>query len=496
VEAIGGLFQGFGVSLQPINILYCFTGAFLGTFVGVLPGLGPAATIALLLPATYHLNPVSAMIMLAGICYGCMYGSSTTAILLNIPGEPASAITSLDGYQLALKGRAGAALGVSAIGSFVAGTTSLVGLIFFAPVLARYSLRFGPPEYFSIMVMGMAIIASLARMSVIKALMMATLGLILSTVGMDPISAVVRFGYGIPSLFDGLGLVPAMMGLFGISEVLENVGMRIRPEIYSGKIKGLLGSLEDWKRSILPIARGTTFGFFLGIIPGVGAIVPTLISYGVEKRLSKHPERFGTGEIEGVAAAEACNNAAVGGTFIPLFSLGIPSNTMTAMLLAALMIYGLRPGPLLIKGTPEVFWAIVASMYVGNVMLLFLNLPLIALWVRIIKTPYSYLYTMILLFCLIGVYSMNNKIVDMIIMIFFGILGYLLRGFKYEVAPLMFAFVLGPIIEPAFRRSLILSQGSFTIFVSRPISAAFLAVALIVLILPLVTKKRPGIEPA
>lgn len=492
MDAVYGLLQGFAISLQPLNLIYCFTGVFVGTFVGVLPGLGPAATMALLLPTTYHLNPVSAMIMLAGICYGCMYGSSTTAILLNIPGEPASAITSLDGYQLALKGRAGAALGVSAIGSFAAGTISLIGLVLFAPVLAKFALKFGPPEYFSLMVMGMTIIAYLARISMIKALMMATLGLILSTVGMDPIAAIVRFGYGIPSLFDGFGLVPAMMGLFGISEVLENAGMIVKQEVYSGKIKGLLGTLEDWKRSVLPIARGTIIGFFMGIFPGVGTIVPTLISYGVEKKLSKHPERFGTGEIEGVAAPEACNNAAVGGTFIPLFSLGIPSNTMTAMLLAALMIFGLRPGPLLIKETPNVFWGVIASMYIGNIMLLILNLPLIPLWVRVIRIPYSYLYTMILLFCLIGVYSLNNKMADMIIMIFFGILGYLLRGFKYEIAPLMFSFVLGPIIEPAFRRSLILSKGSFAIFISRPISAFFLTVALIILILPIFTKRRPG----
>jgi putative tricarboxylic transport membrane protein len=492
MEALYGILEGFTTVLQPMRLLYCFVGVFIGTVVGVLPGLGPAGTIALLLPTTYRLDPMSSLIMLAGICYGSMYGSSSTSILLNIPGEPASAITCLDGYQMARKGRAGAALGVSAIGSFFAGTISLFGLVLFAPILAAFALKFGPPEYFSLTVMSMTIITYLARISMIKALMMATAGLILSTVGMDPIAAKVRFGYGIPSLFDGFGIVPVMMGLFGISEVLENVGREVRAEIYSGKIKNILGTLEDWKRSAWPIVRGTTIGFFLGIFPGVGAIVPTLIAYGVEKKLSKHPEKFGTGEIEGVAAPEACNNAAVGGTFIPLMSMGIPSNTMTAMLLAAMMIYGLQPGPLLLKQTPQIFWGVIASMYVGNVFLLILNLPLIPLWVKVLRVPQGFLFTFILLFCLIGAYSLNNNIADMIVMILFGILGYLLREFKYEVAPLMFSFVLGPIIEPAFRRSLILSKGSMGIFFTRPISAVFLMVAITLLILPMLTKTRLG----
>lgn len=459
----------------------------------MLPGLGPAATIALLLPTTYHLNPVSSMIMLAGICYGCMYGSSTTAILLNIPGEPASVMTCLDGYQMARKGKAGLALSVSAIGSFVAGTITLIALVFMAPALAKFALKFGPTEYFALMVMSLSIVTYLARISMIKGLMMACLGLILGAIGMDPVNATPRFTLGIKELYDGLTLPAVMMGLFGISEVIENVGALIKQEIYGGEIKGFLGTREDWKRASKPIGRGTLIGFFMGIFPGVGSIVPTIISYVVEKKISKHPERFGTGEIEGVAAPEACNNAAVGGTFIPLLSLGIPSNPMTAMLLAALMIFGLHPGPLLIKESPNLFWGVVASMYVGNVMLLVLNLPLIPIWVKVLKIPYSYLYTGILLFCLIGAYSINNSIIDVMIMILAGFFGYLLRKSNYELAPLILAYVLGPIMEPAFRRSLIISKGSFSIFFTHPISAIFMGVAFLMFILPLVTRRRIGV---
>jgi putative tricarboxylic transport membrane protein len=492
MEAIHSLFQGFATAFQPINLLYCFFGTFVGTFVGVLPGLGPAATIALLLPATYHLSPVSSMIMLAGICYGCMYGSSTTAILLNIPGEPASVITCMDGYQMARKGKAGLALSVSAVGSFVAGTITLIALVFMAPAMAKFALKFGPPEYFSLMVMSLSIVTYLARISVLKGIMMACLGLVLGTVGMDPVNATPRFAYGIRGLYDGLTLPAVMMGMFGISEVIENLGAIVKQEIYSGKIKGFLGSWEDWRKAAPPIGRGTLIGFFMGIFPGVGTIVPTIISYVVEKKISKHPERFGTGEIEGVAAPEACNNAAVGGTFIPLLSLGIPSNSMTAMLLAALMIFGLHPGPLLIRESPDLFWGVIGSMYIGNVMLVVLNLPLIPMWVKVLKIPYPYLYTGILVFCLIGAYSINNSTTDVIVMIIAGIVGYFLREFRFELAPFILAYVLGPIMEPAFRRSLIMSKGSFGIFVSHPISGIFIFIAFIVFLLPLVTKKRLG----
>lgn len=490
MDSINGLLGGLSVALQPLNLLYCFVGVLIGTLVGILPGLGPSATIALLLPTTYHLNPVSAMIMLAGICYGSMYGGSTTSILLNMPGEPSSVITCLDGYQMARKGRGGIALGVSAVGSFVAGTFSIIGLMFLSPALAKVALRFGPPEYFSLMLMALTIVTYLARGSVIKALIMVAIGVFLGTVGMDHITGAIRFSFGIRSLYDGLGIPAVLMGLFGVCEVFENVGRTIRREIYSGEIKGFLGTREDWKKSAGPITRGTLLGFFMGIFPGVGSIVPTLLSYIIEKRLSKHPERFGTGEIQGVAAPEACNNAAVGGTFIPLMSLGVPSSGMTAMLLAALMIFGLQPGPLLIKDSPNLFWGVVASMYIGNTMLLVLNLPLIPVFVRILRIPYSYLYTFILLFCLIGAYSLNNNITDIFIMIFFGLLGYILKEFGFETPPLILAYVLGPMIETALRRSLIMARGDFGIFFNRPISAFFLSIAITALILPLFTKKR------
>lgn len=496
MEALQGLFYGFAVAIQPINLFYCFLGVLMGTLVGVLPGLGPSATIALLLPATYHLDPIPSIIMLSGICYGSMYGSSTTSILLNIPGEPASVITCLDGYQMARKGRAGIALGVSAIGSFIAGTFSVIGLTLFALPLARIALKFGPPEYFSLMIMALTIVTFLARKSMIKALIMAALGLFLGTVGMDPITGTIRFAFKIQPLFDGLGIPAVVMGLFGISEVLINVGMIVKHEVYEGKIKGLFGTWEDWKRSAAPIGRGTFIGFFMGILPGVGNIVPTLISYVVEKRLSKHPDRFGSGEIEGVAAPEACNNSAMGGTFIPLLSLGIPSTAMTALILAALMIYGLQPGPLLIKQTSDLFWGVIASMYIGNVMLIFLNLPLIPIWVMILKIPYSYLFSLILLICLIGAYSLSNSITDIAIMISFGIFGWIMREFEFEIPPFILAYILGPMIEPALRRSLIMSEGSFSIFFTRPISAIFLTIAFASLILPLITRKRRFVSGA
>jgi putative tricarboxylic transport membrane protein len=464
----------------------------MGTLVGVLPGIGPTATIALLLPATFKLNPISAIIMLSGICYGAMYGGSTTSILLNIPGEASSVVTCLDGYQMARKGRAGPALGISAFGSFIAGTFSIVGLVIFAPTLADFALKFGPPEYFALMVMGLSVVAYLARKSMAKALMMADVGIVLGCVGLDPITATPRVTFGILDLADGIGIAPVVMGLFGIAEVLENLGVLTKAEVFAGKIKGLFPDREDWRRSIGPIARGSLLGFFLGLLPGVGAIVPQFLSYALEKKLSRHPERFGSGEIEGVAAPEACNNAAVGGTFIPLLSLGIPSNAMTAILLGALMIYGLTPGPLLIKNSPDLFWGVIASMYIGNIMLLILNLPLIPMWVSVLKIPYSYLSSFIILFCLIGAYSLNNSTSDIYIAVIFSLVGLLMKKFAFEPAPLVLAFVLGPLLETALRRSLILSDGSFLIFLQRPISAAFILFSVVVLVAPLFSKLKLG----
>lgn len=493
MDTVLSLLNGFSVTLQPQNLFYCFLGVLMGTLVGVLPGIGPTATIALLLPATFKLNPVSSIIMLAGICYGAMYGGSTTSILLNIPGEASSVVTCLDGYQMARKGRAGPALGISAFGSFIAGTFSIIGLMVLAPTLADFALKFGPPEYFTLMVMGMTVVTYLARKSMRKALIMMAAGIVVGCIGLDPMTATPRLTFGISQLYDGLGLAPVIMGLFGVSEVLENVAVVVKSEIFEGKIKGLLPNKEDWKKSALPITRGTLLGFFLGILPGVGTIVPQFISYTIEKRLSPYPEKFGTGMIEAVAAPEACNNASVGGTFIPLLSLGIPSNAMTAMLLGALMIYGLTPGPLLISTSPDLFWGVIASMYIGNLLLLVLNLPLIPLWVRILKIPYSYLFSFIILFCLIGAYSLNNDITDVIVVLIFSIIGFFAKKFEYEPAPMVLAFVLGPMIETALRRSLTLSDGSFIIFLTRPISAVFLSITILVLIVPLFVRRRPGV---
>ena len=484
------LFFGFSVATLPVNLLFCFIGVLVGTLIGVLPGIGPPAALSLLLPVTFHVPPVSAIILLAGIMYGAMYGGSTTSILVNIPGEAASVVTCLDGYQMARQGRAGAALGMSAFGSFIAGTVSIFLLIFLAPTLAKFALRFGPPEYFSLMILGLSILVYLARGSIVNALIMVCFGLMLGTVGLDNMTGAARFTYKITSLMDGLGLVQIVIGLFGVSEVFLNVERAFRQEVLKTKIKGLLPNREDWKRSIGPIGRGTIVGFFLGVIPGMSVVIPTFLSYTLEKRLSKHPEKFGTGMIEGVAGPEAANNAASSGTLVPMLSLGIPTGAATALLLGALMIHGLRPGPLLITESPEVFWGVVASLYVGNVMLLVLNLPLIPLWVKILKIPYHYLFPLILLFCIIGSYTTNNNQFDIIIMTVFGVIGYVMKKLDYEAAPLVLALVLGPIMENAVRRSLVISDGDVTVFFTRPISAFFLIAGLLILFSPLFLKKK------
>jgi putative tricarboxylic transport membrane protein len=491
MEILHGVLYGFQVALQPINLFYCFVGVFIGTLVGVLPGLGPAAAIALLLPSTFAATPVAAIIMLAGIYYGAMYGGSTTSILVNIPGEAASVVTCLDGHAMARQGRAGPALGISAFGSFIAGTLSVVILTLLAPVLARVTLSFGPPEYFALMVLGLTLLTYFARESMIKALMMAAVGLLCGVVGQDTISGRFRFTFGIRTLEDGLGLVPVIMGLFGVSEVLLNLeaGQEHR-EMFAAPTKGLLPSREDWRRSTVPILRGSLLGFFLGILPGAGAIIASFVSYAVEKRASRHPERFGTGAIEGVAGPESANNAAAGGAFIPLLTLGIPANAVMAILLGALMIHGLQPGPLLVKQAPDVFWGFITSMYIGNAMLLVLNLPLIPMWARLLRVPYAVLFPFILLFCLIGAYSVGNNVGDGIVMWVFGLVGYLIRKFGYEGAPLILAMVIGPMMEEALRQSLILSGGSFAIFTLRPITAGFLLTALALLVLPLLNRRR------
>lgn len=490
MEIIKDLIFGFSIATMPMNLLYCFLGVLVGTLVGVLPGVGPPAALALLLPATLYVPPASSVILLAGIMYGAMYGGSTTSILVNIPGEAASVITCLDGYQMARKGRAGPALGISAFGSFIAGTISIFLLIILAPTLSRFALRFGPPEYFALMVLGLSILVYLARGSIVNALIMVCFGLLLGTIGLDQMTGVPRFVYRITTLMDGVGLIQVVVGLFGVSEVLLNVERSFKQEVFETKIKGLLPNKEDWKRSIGPIGRGTVIGFFLGVIPGMSVIIPTFVSYVLEKKLSKYPEKFGTGVIEGVAGPESANNAASSGTLVPTLSLGIPTGAATALLLGALMIHGLRPGPLLIKESPEVFWGIVASLYVGNVMLLILNLPLIGLWVKILKVPYHFLFSLILLFCIIGSYVTGNNPYDVLIMVVFGVIGYAMKKFDYEASPLVLALVLGPMLENAFRRSLVISDGDFGIFFKRPIAASFLIIGLLILFSPLFFKKK------
>jgi putative tricarboxylic transport membrane protein len=489
-DILQNVIYGFQVALLPINLMYCFFGVLIGTLVGVLPGLGPAAAIALLLPTTFKVTPVSATIMLAGIYYGAMYGGSTTSILVNIPGEAASVVTCLDGYQMALKGRAGPALGIAAFGSFIAGTFAVIALTFVGPFLSNLALAFGPPEYFSLMIVGITVLTYLSSGSMIKALMMAGIGLVLSGVGMDTISGQYRFTFNIQSLLEGVGIVPVAMGLFGISEVLLNLETEIKRDILTTRVKNLFPSLKDWAESIWSILRGTVLGFFLGIIPGGGAVVASFASYAIEKKVSKHPEEFGKGAIQGVAGPESANNSAAGGSFIPLLTLGIPANPVMAILLGALMIHGLQPGPLLMTKAPDLFWGTIVSMYIGNGMLLVLNLPLIPMWVKVLKVPYYLLYPLILLFCLIGAYSLENSIADIIIMLIFGILGFLMKKFRYDGAPMILALVLGQKLETSFRRSLIMSHGDFSIFISRPISLGFLITAVLLLIIPIITQRR------
>jgi putative tricarboxylic transport membrane protein len=498
MDILHHIFFGLGVALQPVNLLFCFIGVLIGTLVGVLPGLGPVAAISLLLPATFRAPPVASIIMLSGIYYGAMYGGSTTSILVNIPGEAASVVTCFDGYQMARKGRAGPALGIAAFGSFIAGTLAVVGLAFMAPPLAAMALKFGPPEYFSLMVLGLTVLTFLAGGSMLKSLMMACFGVVIGNVGLDLITARPRFTFGLDILLDGVGLVPVVMGLFGISEVLLNVEEKLsQREIFKTKFKGLLPNLQDWKESIWPILRGSGLGFFLGILPGGGAVISSFVSYGVEKKLSKHPEKFGKGAIAGVAGPEAANNSATAGAFIPLLTLGLPSNAVMAILLGALMIYNMPPGPRLITSHPNLFWGVISSMYIGNAMLLVLNLPLIGIWVKILKVPYPVLFPLILLFCLIGAYSLNNNPMEIGLMLIFGVLGYLMKKFKYDGAPLVLAMVLGPLMDNSLRQSLLMSGGSGMIFFTRPICLVILgAVTLILLlpVLPLISRIRKTVE--
>ncbi|MDB4444270.1 tripartite tricarboxylate transporter permease [bacterium] len=481
MDQLSNLLMGFSVLLDPINLVYCFVGCLVGTLVGVLPGIGPVGAIAILLPATFGLDPVTGIIMLAGIYYGGSYGGSTTSILVNIPGEACSVVTCLDGYQMAKKGRAGPALGIAAMGSFIGGNFSVICLMLLVYPLAEIAIKFGPPEFFAVMVMGLSLVTYLARGALLRTAIVVVAGLILGCVGVDHISGTYRFLFGIPELADGVPLVPVVMGLFGIGEVLSNLERPGEMTIYETGLKSLFPTLDDWKKSIGPIIRGSFLGFVLGIIPGGGTILSSFTDYSMEKKISKNPEEFGRGAIEGVAGPETANNAAVAGCFVPLMVFGIPSNIVMALFLGALLIHGITPGPVFIQQHPEIFWGTIASMYMGNGMLLILNLPLIPFWVRLLKVPYRILFPLILLFCVIGVYSTNNSVFDIYVMIFFGVVGYFLKKLQYEFAPWVLAFVLGPMLETNFRQALIMLDGNLLGFLYRPISAVCIIISILLL---------------
>jgi putative tricarboxylic transport membrane protein len=495
MDVISHVVNGLIIALTPINLMYTFIGAVVGTAIGVLPGLGPPATVALLLPITYKINAASGVMMLAGIYYGAMYGGSTTSILLNIPGEAASVVTCIDGYQMARQGRAGPALGASALGSFFAGTVGLFGLVLVAPPMADFAIKFGYAETASLVVLGLMLATYLSEGSVLKGLLMSALGLLLGTIGLDPVFGVERFTFGVSPLTDGIEFIVAAMGLFGITEVLCNLESPEIRDVFKTSLKNLFPTREDWRQSWVSMIRGTVIGFFIGVLPGGGGVISAFIAYAVEKRVSKHPERFGKGAIEGVMAPEAANNAASSSSFIPLLTLGIPGNATTAMIFVALMIHGIRPGPLLLQEHPSLFWGVIGSMYIGNVMLLALNLPLIGIWVRLLKVPYQYLAVTVAIICAIGAYSVKNSVFDVGAMVVFGIVGYLMRKGGFPGAPLLLAMLLGRMLERTVQQALAMSGGDPVVFVERPISAALLLVAAFVLISPAIRwiwRKRRG----
>jgi putative tricarboxylic transport membrane protein len=490
MDFFGNILTGFQITFQPINLLYCFIGCFIGTLIGVLPGIGPTGAVSILLPVTFKISPVASIILLSGIYYGAMYGGSTTSILVNVPGEAASVVTCLDGYQMARQGRAGPALGIAAFGSFIAGTVSVIALMFLSYPLSKFALAFGPPEYTALIILGITILTYLAQKSMIKALMMAAFGFLLAYVGIDMLTGRARYTFGLPGLMDGIGILPIAMGLFGVAEVLENMGASGEISVFNTKLGNFYPNRQDWKDSWKPITRGSFIGFFIGIIPGGNATLASFVSYATEKRCSRHPEKFGYGAIEGVAGPESANNAAFAGGMVPLFALGIPTSVACALLFAALLIHGVQPGPFLIPEHPEIFWGLVASMYLGNIMLLIINLPLIGMWVQVLRVPQRILLPLILFFCIVGAYAANNSFFDVGVMMVFGVLGYLMRRFDYEPAPMVLAFVLGPMLENSMRQSLKLSGGNFGIFFSRPVSVTLLVLAALVLLSYFVFKKQ------
>ena len=493
MELITNLGIGFDTAFTLANLMYCLIGVFLGTAIGVLPGLGPTATIAMLLPVTFGLPPVSALIMLSGIYYGSQYGGSTTAILVNLPGEAASVVTSLDGYQMARNGQAGKALAAAAIGSFFAGTVATVLIALFAPPLAEIALKFGPAEYFSLMVLGLVVAVVLAQGSLLHAIGMVILGLLFGLIGTDVNSGMARFTFDMPQLADGISFVVIAMGMFGLGEIISNIEHESTRSVMVKKIEGLMPTKEDLKRIAAPILRGTALGSALGILPGSGNILGAFAAYSIEKKISKNKSQFGKGAIEGVAAPESANNAGAQTSFIPMLTLGIPSNPVMALMIGAMILQGIQPGPSVITEQPALFWGIIASMWIGNLFLIVLNLPMIGLWVRMILVPYPLLFPAILSFCCIGVFSLNNASFDIYLIAISGVMGYIFGKLKCEPAPLLLGFILGPLMEEYLRRALVLSRGDASVFLTRPISATMLAlslVAIIIVLAPAVRKQR------
>ncbi len=473
---LDSLVLGFSVALRPDVLWYAFLGCVVGTLVGVLPGIGPLAGISIRLPVTYGLDATKAIVMLAGIYYGSQYGGSTTSILMRIPGEASSVMTCIDGYAMAQKGRAGAALCIAAIGSFIAGTFGVIVTTVIAPPLANLALRFGPPEYASLLVLGLIFLAYMSSTSLVRTLLMACFGLLLGMIGIDVMTGHFRYAFDIPELGDGIGIVPVAVGLFGLGEILSTPSSTVTAKVIPPRLAELLPNREEWRQSAMPIARGTVLGFLIGIMPGSAHIISSFLSYALERRVSRHPEEFGKGAVAGVAGPESANNAASSGAFVPTLALGLPTGPVTAVLMAALLIHGVPPGPTLVNDHPQVFWGFIASMYVGNLMLLALNLPLVGLFVTVLRIPYAYLYPLIIMFCIIGVYEVSHSVVDVWIMLIMGVVGYGLRKFNFDPAPLVLGLVIAPIFEMSLRQSLIMSNGSWTIFVQRPIAALLLTV--------------------
>jgi putative tricarboxylic transport membrane protein len=483
VETLDSLLLGFSVAFRPDILWYAFLGCLVGTLVGVLPGIGPLSGISILLPITFGLDATKAIVMLAGIYYGSQYGGSTTSILMRIPGEASSVMTCIDGYAMAQKGRAGAALCIAAVGSFIAGTFGVIVLTLVAPPLAAFALRFGPPEYTALLVLGLIFLAYMSSTSLPRTLLMASVGVLLGTIGIDTMTGHFRYSFDIAELGDGIGIVPVAVGLFGLGEILATPSKNVTGEVIRPKLRELFPSRLEWRQAAMPIARGSVLGFIIGIIPGSAHIISSFLSYAVEKRISKHPEEFGKGAVAGVAGPESANNAASTGAFVPMLALGLPTGPITAVLIAALMVHGVSAGPQLITDHPKIFWGFVASMYVGNLMLLLLNLPLVGLFVNLLRIPYGYLYPLIIMFCVIGVYEVSHSIVDVWIMLIMGGFGYLLRKFGFDPAPLVLGLVIAPTLELSLRQSLIMSDGNWLIFFMRPIALTLMVACFVLLAL-------------